>query len=303
MRGMMKKIAGVPALGFVLCFGSVVARAQEAPSSRVEILDFQSKLLNSKKPLVVYLPPNFDASGQTAYPVIYYLHGLNNTAKRFADEGLPALTDKLIQDKAIEPVIIVAPTGDFSFYVNKPDGSAPYEDYINTEIPEYIETSFPIRKAREGRAIGGISMGGYGALKIGMKNPDRYCAVSAHTPFVVSRLPEPGRTDRRSQQFSRVLNGVFGNPPDMEAWKSNDPFELVRKGGFAGLAIYMNSASKDRYFLNIEANALHKTMEECDVPHTFKPIDDVHGWVSLRNEWPEIMAFHQKAFASGAAAK
>lgn len=279
-----------------LVFAFSLTLAARAEEPRVESLQFESELLSASKPLVVYLPPNFDSSGKTLYPVIYYLHGLNNTAKRFADEGLPQITDKLIAEGKIEPVVIACPTGDFSFYVNKPDGSAPYEDYINEEIPKFLESSYPVKPAREGRAIGGISMGAYGALKIGMKNPDRYCAVSAHTPFVVSKLPEPGRTDRRSQQFSRVLNGVFGNPPDMEAWKANDPFELVRRGGFEGLAIYMNSASKDRYFLNIEANALHKTMTEEGIDHTFKPIDDVHGWVSLRNEWPEIMAFHQQAF-------
>lgn len=290
-------------LTLLLALPGSFARAQadaDRPSRR-EITPHEERTLHSallKKDMLqcVYLPPNYDGSGKTKYPVLYYLHGLNNDARRFFREGLPEATTQLITEKKIAPLIIVCPAGDASFYVNKKDGSAPYEDYVSKEVPEFIQGQFPVRSDRDGRAIGGISMGGYGALKIGMGQPKLFGAASGHTPFMLEKIPDASRTDRRSQQLLRIFKGIFGDPIDPEMWKANDPFELARKGGFEGLPIYFNSASKDRYFLNRESTALHTLMDEKKIAHQFHAIDDVHGWVSLQHVWPEILEFHSKAF-------
>lgn len=293
-------------VGCAFLLGGRSARAADGAAAppanagaHIDELSVDSKLLKAKKSLVIYLPPGYDGSGKTRYPVLYYLHGLNNNAHRFVDEKIPDITDKLIHDGNVKPLIIVSPTGDYSFYVNKPDGSAPYEDYITQEVREYVEGHYPVDSSDAAeRGIGGVSMGGYGALKIAMKDPKLYGSVSAHTPFVISKIPEAGRTDRRSQQFMQVVTRTFGDPIDMKAWADNDPFELAKRGGFDGLAIFIDSASKDRYFLNVEANALHKELVGLNIKHQFVPIDDVHGWVSLRNNWEEILKFHEKTFAA-----
>ena len=61
-------------------------------------------------------------------------------------------------------------------------------------------------------------------------------------------------------------------------------------------SIYFNSASRDRYFLNLESNQFHAHLDKLGVEHTFRSIEDVHGWVSLRNNFEEILAFHDAAF-------
>lgn len=297
----MWSVRGVTALAIATTFLAASASAQEAtregPNPRHVEHSIQSALLGASKPLHVYLPPGFDSSGATRYPVLYYLHGLNNTAGRFFREGLPEITDRLIEEKKIEPFILASPTGDYSFFVNKHDGSAPYEDHVVQEVRAFVEERYPARTDRAGRAVGGISMGGYGALKIAMRFPELYCAASGHTPFLMRSIPEAGRRDRRSQTFRRLATGVFGDPLDEELWKTNDPFSLVRANRFGDLALYHNSASKDRYFLNIEANAFDRLLTEQGIDHVFRPIDDVHGWVSLRNEWENILTFHNGIFS------
>ena len=286
-----RSLAAFLTLAWIVAFSD----SASAESARDD-LRFESKLLGATKPLHVYLPPGYDASGEVKYPVLYYLHGLNNTARRFFDEGLPEITDRLIEEAKIPPLLIVSPTGDYSFYVNKFDGSAPYEDYVVTEVREFVESSYPVRTDPLGRAIGGISMGGFGAMKIGMKFVDLYSSVSAHTPYLVRSIPSAERKDRRSRSNRRILTRIFGDPIDMKLWADNDPFQLSTSRDIGGMNLYFNSASRDRYFLNIDSNAFHKHLDDKGIEHVFRPIDDVHGWVSLRNNWAEILAFHSEHF-------
>ncbi len=256
-----------------------------------------SELLGQPKRLCVYLPPAFDASGERRYPVLYFLHGLGNNAEDFFAEGIAQITDELIRAGEVEPLIVACPSGDFSFYVNRPGGA--YEDHVTAEVRAFVENLYPARADRAGRGISGISMGGYGAIKIGLRRPELYGSASGHTPFMLERLPDLKRTDARSQRLNGVFSRIFGNPIDSELWRENDPFELAQTRGLQGLALYFNSAAKDRYFLNREANAFHRLLDEKGLSHAFEPIDDVHGWVSLRNQWAAILRFHHQIFDGG----
>lgn len=297
-------LAGLALLGSSWDQSAMAQRGRGGSRPTVEHAhhEIQSEALGSEKPLCVFLPPNYDDSGRTRYPVLYYLHGLYNNSDRFFQEGLPEITVRLINEGKVPAMIIVSPTGGASFYVNRADGSAGYEDHVTQEVRLFIEERYPVRADKGGRAIGGISMGGYGAMKIAMRFPEIYGSASAHTPFLVKALPSADRTDMRSRRFYNIFKAVFGDPPSVELWKQNDPFELASRFAPEGLPLYFNAASKDRYFLNIEANAFHNHLEEIGFRHTFRQIDDVHGWASLRPNWEEVLQFHAEQFTSPAQA-
>src|SRR5690606_37371996 len=143
----------------------------------------------------------FDPAPAEPYPVLYFLHGLGNSPEDFESRGAAALTDRLILEGRVPPLVIAVPTGAVSYYVHRVDGGAPYEDHVRLEVPAFIERTYPVRTDPAGRAISGISMGGYGALKIALRYPGEFGSASAHTPFLMRKVPEGEGTDRNSRMF------------------------------------------------------------------------------------------------------
>lgn len=105
-------------------------------------------------------------------PVVYLLHGLSDDHTMWLRQ---TRVEQYARDKR---VMIVMPAANRSFYMDMAHG-ARYDTFIAQELPQVIETFFPVCKQREGRFAVGLSMGGYGALKLGLTRPDRYAAVAS----------------------------------------------------------------------------------------------------------------------------
>src|SRR5262249_1060708 len=140
-----------------------------------------------------------------SYPVVYFLHGLNNdhtswTVDRYGH--LPERVEDLIKTGAIPEIIMVHPKGDNGFYTNAADGTRPYEDFLVKDLVQHIEATYRVKKGRTYRSIGGTSMGGYGALKVGMKYPDLFAATVGHSPIVFPEAnPLAMLEDKKSSRF------------------------------------------------------------------------------------------------------
>ena len=114
------------------------------------------------------------------FPVVYLLHGKGNdymswlrytSVERYAEEKRIAIVTFSVGNKA---------------YMNDDMGDN-YYDFLNHELPEFVEAYFPISDSPKDRYIAGLSMGGYGALLHGIENPDRYSAIGALSPAVFSK--------------------------------------------------------------------------------------------------------------------
>jgi len=151
------------------------------------------------------------------FPVLYLLHGgggdfrewtNNSDVARFAEEGL----------------ILVMPEAESSYYTNSEDRAKDrFEDYIVKDVIAEVETRFPADSSR--RAIAGVSMGGFGAIKLAMKYPTLYGFVGALSPAI--DVPTRRFSFKRISQY-RYHASIFG------AWGSrtrrdNDPFVLARQ--------------------------------------------------------------------------
>lgn len=110
------------------------------------------------------------------YKVLYLLHG-------YQGDNLSWLRNTSVEIYAERSdTIIVMPSGENSFYVNIANLNLRMEDFITQELREFIESTFPIKKERSSRAIAGLSMGGYGSLRLGLLYPAIYSAVAAFSP-------------------------------------------------------------------------------------------------------------------------
>jgi S-formylglutathione hydrolase FrmB len=136
----------------------------------------------------IYLPPGYDASNQR-YPTVYFLHGLNTDDKEmFQWLGLKDLLDKAILSGRIRPVILVLPNSKNryygSFYTNS-SLTGNWADFIGKDVVAYIDKNFRTIAERKARGLSGHSMGGNGALKLGMLFADVFAAVYAMSPAVL----------------------------------------------------------------------------------------------------------------------
>jgi S-formylglutathione hydrolase FrmB len=275
---------------------------QLSSGARVEFHKFQSSALKAEAEYSIFLPASY-SKGKASYPVVYFLHGLWNdhtswTVARYGN--LQEQVDAMIAQKKIPEIIMVHPKGDNSFYTNYVDGSKNYEDYITQDLIQYVEKTYRARTGSQWRAIGGTSMGGFGALKIAFKHRNLYSAVAAHSPIIFltdpSHMPEQTRSNQRFEFFTQVITPIFGNPVDMKRWKENNPLDIARTADLKGLRIYFDYGTADRYNQTIGlgegVKALDQVLDERNIPHIFEEhAGEPHGWELVSRHLSESLPF------------
>ncbi|MFI5361501.1 MAG: alpha/beta hydrolase [Elusimicrobiota bacterium] len=142
-----------------------------------------------RREIPVYLPPSYGTKRGRRYPVLYYLPGFTGTGRGAVNynpwkETLVDRFDRLIGEGKAHEAILVIGDGFTSYggsqYLNS-SATGRYEDFIVSELVGYIEDKFAVLRAPEGRALFGMSSGGYGALTLGMRHPDVFGHVYAHS--------------------------------------------------------------------------------------------------------------------------
>src|ERR1051325_1466586 len=207
----MKNISRALLLSLIFC-------ASALANARVETVRFQSKLVNTTLPYNVILPDDYDSSPTTRYPVLYLLHGLTGHYSDWV-----ARTN--VADYASEyRLIVVTPEGNDGWYTDTATvATDKYESYILKELIPDVDQRYRTIQARYGRAIAGLSMGGYGAIKFGLKSPATFVfAGSVSGAFGVTRFSE--KDIPNNWQDSIKLFGPLGS----ETRKANDVFDLIR---------------------------------------------------------------------------
>jgi S-formylglutathione hydrolase len=142
------------------------------------------------RPVIVYLPPSYDSSPAKRYPVIYLLHGIGGTGQEFirnpgAWNSVPSVMDQGTAARLFKEMIVVMPnqfTKRFGSYYTNSTVTGRWEDFTVRDLVSFIDKKYRTLAAAGSRGIAGHSMGGYGALRIGMKNPDTFSVVYGLNP-------------------------------------------------------------------------------------------------------------------------
>lgn len=284
---------------FFLLIAGASARAQ----SRIDCDALNSHILKKPVHYCVYLPSGYDGSAtQTPpkrYPVLYFLHGLGDNEQTLFNSGGWTLFDDLRRQHKMGDFLIVAPEGRRSFYINSADGSVRYSDFFLQEFLPHIETKFRIRPGRAGRALSGISMGGYGALRFAFAHPELFSAVSAQSAALIAESPQTlDSASRAGSPLAGVLAAVFGNPINVAHWNANNPFVLAKRNSAAlrKMAIYFNCGQDDNYGFEKGAAVLHNEMQSEGVKHEYHEYPGDHSLTYFLSHFAEVMEFNSKAF-------
>jgi enterochelin esterase-like enzyme len=155
-----------------------------------QLFDTPSRGKNTRASYLIYLPPSYQKKANTFYPVLYWLHGGRGSQREGA--WLVDQMNKRILDGEIPEVIIVLIQGlPTVSYVDTKDGTRPVESVIINDLIPHIDATFRTIRNRYGRAIEGMSMGGFGALRLGFKYPELFGIVSALAPSIGDFESEP----------------------------------------------------------------------------------------------------------------
>jgi S-formylglutathione hydrolase FrmB len=287
----------------ILLFTAFAVALPTHAQSRIDCNALNSRILKRPVHYCVYLPASYDAGAAKhpaqSYPVLYFLHGLGDNERTLFNSGGWTMLDDLRQQHKLAEFLIAAPEGGRTFYINSADGSTRYSDFFLQEFIPLIETKYRIAKGRSNRAISGISMGGYGAMRFAFSHPEMFSAVSAQSAALITESPQELDTAARSgAPLGKVLAAVFGSPIDVPHWKENSPFVLAQRNVVAvrKLAIYFNCGQDDNYGFEKGAVALHEQLQREGVKHEYHPYPGDHSLSYFLAHFTEVMEFHSRAF-------
>jgi putative tributyrin esterase len=232
-----------------------------------------SVLMGRSMPYRVILPARYSDPKNTnrRYPVLYLLHGLTGRYNNWTD-----LT-KIDEVYATDDLIIVTPEGENGWYTDSAAKPADkYESYIVKELIPAIDKKFRTSADRQGRAIAGLSMGGYGAIKFGLKYPDMFSLSGSFSGALgaasITEKDIPGA-------IGKTIESIFG-PAGSDARKANDVFDMIRRSTPEKVKdlpfLYLDCGTEDFLFQNNrEFVAL---LLEKKVPHEFRQLPGAHNW-------------------------
>ena len=284
------------------------ATASAPPSSEagVEYGSLQSSSLGKELKFAVQLPPSYKTDAKRRYAVLYFLHGMFGNEGEFQRRGVAAAVAKLRGEGKIGDFIIVAPAGENSFYLNSKPGVR-YEDAIIKDLIPYIEKNYRTMGTPAGRAIQGISMGGWGAMLLAFKHPEMFSSVTTHSAALFEELPQVSGTDRRSQFMSKLIGNIFGDPPDAEFFRVSNPVFVAESNAAAikksGIKIYFDCGEQDRYGFQTSNKAFDEKLTKLGIPHEFHLFPGNHGWEYMISVADNSYVFLWKNFKLDAQAK
>ncbi|WP_414828533.1 S-formylglutathione hydrolase [Alteromonas sp. H39] len=254
----------------------------------------QSEVTNCKMTFAVYMPPF--ATEENPVPVLYWLSGLTCTDENFMQKAGAMKMAAELGMAIVAPD--TSPRGDgvaddaegaydmglgAGFYVNATQSpwKANYQmyDYVTKELPDLIEANLPVTRER---AISGHSMGGHGALVIGLRNPERYVSVSAFSPIANPMNCPWGH---------KAFGGYLGN--DKSAWEQYDASVLLaEKTHYVPLLVEQGRA--DQFLTEqLKPEALLNAAQQTDTPLTLNMHEGYdHSYFFIASFIDEHLQFH-----------
>ncbi len=244
-------------------------------------LHFHGETIQKASSMNVIFPHRSDVQGP--FPVLYLLHGLSD------DHTIWCRRTSIERYVRELPLIVVMPDTGRGFYTDAVEGMA-YEQHIMRDVIGFVERMFNVRTDRAGRAIGGLSMGGYGSMKLAFKYPDLFGSVVAHSG-VYDMRHLIGPNSRAPVEMRRI----FGPDP---AGGPDDVFALAERIDRALLPAIRFDCGVDDVLI-AHNRALHDHLLELDIPHEYAEYPGAHDWAYWDEHVQEAIAFHWRTLAGG----
>lgn len=267
----------------------------------------ESEILDREMSYSVYLPESYHTSTRD-YPVMYLLHGMTGDHNDWINLGeVQRIAGSAIANGDAPEMIIIMPDGLYdAFYINNYDGSIQWEDFFHEEFMPEIESRYRITTQRNGRAIAGLSMGGYGAMYHGVKYKEKFNSIYAMSAafLEVEPMPEEDRSDW-DREFHQKTWGPYNSEQLPENYKEHSIQEMFKameridpsaqtQGETPLPEIYIDCGDDD--FLIQQNMNLVSILNEKNVSFEFRVRDGAHTWEYWRTALEKTMVFAGEQF-------
>ena len=283
-----------------LCLGLLISPLTYA-QGRAECSVIKSEILARPVRYCAYLPASFDKDNTRHYPVLYYLHGLGDNEQSLLNSGGWDLISELRSQGKIGEFVVLAPGAGHTFYINSEDGKVRYEDFFMKEFMPQMEKKYRAESTRATRGITGVSMGGYGALRLAFKYPEDFAVVSGQMPALITDLPSNLSSEAPGSPGG-LLGDVFGSPFNRAYFTRNNVFYFARNDSAASLKrmkIYFNVGNNDDYGFEQGAEQLDQILKSRGIQHEFHIYPGRHDAQFAIRYFPEVIEFQWNAIGTG----
>ena len=252
-------------------------------------LRYFSTALHKMTGAIVLLPEREEFGGP--FPVFYLLHGLSDDYTAWTRK---TRIEQHVQDY---PLIVVMPDGGRGFYTDAREGYA-YDTAITRDLVALVDRTFHTDARRDARAIGGLSMGGYGALRLALRHPDLFCSATSHSGALAVGGAPVDHTAELPDEFADVFDADFGaelrrlfgenpvgGPDDLRALAEGVDRRMLP-------ALRIDCGTED--VLLVENRAFHHVLETLGIPHEYAEYPGSHTWEYWDLHVQEALAFHAR---------
>lgn len=265
-------------------------------------LSFHSEALSGELAYSIYLPEAALREGEEArrFPTLYLLHGFGASDRQWLEGGIEAALDRLIGSGEIRPLIAVMPDAGNSWYVDSAERSGPgnWETAIVRDLVEHVDRRWPSIPVGGASAVAGVSMGGYGALRLALFHPERFAAAGALAPALFSADDPPsGPSSPTDEVIEHWYGSIFGEPFDRHIFMRLHP-----RGKLAAVArratapsIFMAVGDDDYFHLYDGTLDLFQEMRRFGLRVELRVSDGGHDWPTWRSHLPEMLTFIDRA--------
>ena len=253
-----------------------VAITFNAHASEVRSAEVQSPALGRALTYNVYLPTGYADSNNVRYPVMYLLHGNDGVRNDWAVKGkLQKTVDTLVANGEIPPAIYVMPDANTNWYVDLKEKME--SAFINDLMP-HVEKTYRTINTRDGRVIGGLSMGGYGALRFVLKYPEKFQAAALVSPAVYNPAPPADSSARHVKVFAEPnTDGAYSKT----VWQQYNYPSLMEAFLAKGIKVpmYINSGDDDEFAIESQATLLYSQLRKAKQPAELRIVNGKHEWM------------------------
>ncbi len=281
---------------FLLLIALAASGCATARVPGLSYADVPTSALPSPARCLVLEPPSYASSPARRYPVLVFLHDGYGDVRTLERRGVAAELARRMADGRLAEFLVVAPGAPGSWFSDSFDRKRRWEEFLTGDLLRSIESRYRTQPGQAARGISGISMGGYGAVKIALKHPDVFGAVSS----VSGALVPIGWEDlQRYGWITRfTLKRVFGSRRDANSLAANDVWDLLHETWFQRPPFFahLRAGTEDFYGLDRVATQFGSYMNEHGVPTEIVLEPGGHDWQYWRRALVAICEWHAKRF-------
>lgn len=285
-----------------ICFAVLSVTFIQAQQCReIEGLTMYSKILKQDIHYSVILPVNYYQS-KKLYPVVYMFHGIGGDSSSWLEYGNATNEmDELTKNGEIEPFIAIMPEGYSSYYSNSYDGSFNYESMLTTELIPLVNATYRTHHEPQYNATLGFSMGGFGALSVGLRHKELFGSVVSLSASI--------RTDKQyineqspewDKQWGRIFGGVglIGQDRLTTYYLEHSPYHILKDMKLEDLkdfSLFFDIGDKEETLCRSNEE-LHIMLLEKKIPHIWRVRDGGHDFKTWCSTLPDAFRFLNAKF-------